>query len=74
MSHKGVRQGENLSPLLFALYVNYLEEHLLTQIVHTYNLMISGLIYICDYLYKHMLMTLLLWKRVRRGSSMFSEC
>ena len=29
VSHKRVRQGENLFPLLFAFYVNDLEEHLL---------------------------------------------
>ena len=29
VSYRGVRQGENLSPLLFALYVNDLEDHLL---------------------------------------------
>ena len=29
VSYTGVRQGENLSPLLFSLYVNDLEEHLL---------------------------------------------
>ena len=31
LSHKGVKHGENLSPLLFALYVNDLEEHLLNE-------------------------------------------
>ena len=30
-SHKGMRQRENLSPQLFALYVNVLEEHLLNE-------------------------------------------
>ena len=31
IASKGVRQGENLSPLLFALFVNDLEEHLLSK-------------------------------------------
>ena len=31
VSYRGVRQGENLSPLLFALYVNDLEDHLLGE-------------------------------------------
>ncbi len=29
--NKGVRQGENVSPLLFALFVNDIEDHLLTN-------------------------------------------
>ena len=29
VSSKGVRQGENLSPLLFALFVNDIEEYML---------------------------------------------
>ena len=31
MSNRGVRQGENLSPLLFSLFLNDLEEFLMTQ-------------------------------------------
>ena len=31
VSYKGVRQGKNMSPLLFTLYVNDLEEYLLSE-------------------------------------------
>ena len=40
MSHNGVRQGENLSPLLFTLYMNDLEYFL--------SLGGSSLINVCD--------------------------
>ena len=69
-SQCGVRQGENLSPVLFAMYLNDLESYLLSGGVETLDLNYQRkkLLFIYVYCYSFMPMTLPFFRITRKIS------